>query len=126
MLILRHLHLILIFLGVDKGGIHLFGTDKSGKDIYSRTMVAIFTSLKCGVVGVFIAFVLALVIGGISGYYGGWIDQFLQMITDAIRTIPQIPLFMALAAFLPQEWSCRSSILRYCYHPWIYWMAHTR
>jgi peptide/nickel transport system permease protein len=94
--------------GVDKGGVHLFGTDKSGKDIYSRTLRAIFTSLKCGALGVFIAFVLALVIGGISGYYGGWIDQVLQMITDAMRTVPPLPLFMALAAFLPQEWSAEA------------------
>ena len=94
--------------GVDKGGVHLFGTDKSGKDIYSRTLLAIMTSLKCGVMGVFIAFVLALVIGGISGYYGGWIDHILQMITDAIRTVPPLPLFMALAAFLPQEWSAEA------------------
>jgi len=94
--------------GVDKGGIHLFGTDASGKDIYSRTLRAIFTSLKCGALGVFIAFVLALIIGGISGYYGGWIDSTLQMITDAIRTVPPLPLFMALAAFLPQEWSAEA------------------
>ena len=94
--------------GVNKGGIHLFGTDKSGKDIYSRTLRAIFTSLKCGALGVFIAFVLALVIGGISGYYGGWIDQVLQMITDAMRTVPPLPLFMAMAAFLPQEWSAEA------------------
>ena len=94
--------------GVDKGGIHLFGTDKSGKDIYSRTLRAIMTSLKCGIMGVLIAFVLALVIGGISGYYGGWIDHILQMITDAIRTVPPLPLFMALAAFLPQEWSAEA------------------
>ena len=94
--------------GVDKGGVHLFGTDKSGKDIYSMTLRAIFTSLKCGALGVFIAFVLALVIGGISGYYGGWIDQVLQMITDAMRTVPPLPLFMAMAAFLPQEWSAEA------------------
>ena len=94
--------------GVDKGGVHLFGTDKSGKDIYSRTLRAIFTSLKCGALGVFIAFVLALFIGGISGYYGGWIDQVLQMITDAMRTVPPLPLFMAMAAFLPQEWSAEA------------------
>ena len=91
--------------GVDKGKIHLFGTDASGKDIFSRTMHAIYTSLAVGTIGVFIAFVLALVIGGIAGYYGGWIDSVLQMITDAVRTVPAIPLFMALAAFVPQEWS---------------------
>ena len=92
--------------GVDGGGkIHLFGTDASGKDIFGRTLHAIWTSLAVGTLGVFISFVLALVIGGVAGYFGGWIDSVLQMITDAIRTVPSIPLFMALAAFMPDHWS---------------------
>ena len=94
--------------GVDKGKIHIFGTDSTGKDIYSRTLHAINTSLAVGTIGVFIAFVLALMIGGISGYYGGWIDSALQMVTDAVRTVPAIPLFMALAAFIPDEWSAEA------------------
>ncbi|MBY8975255.1 ABC transporter permease [Rhodobacteraceae bacterium NNCM2] len=91
--------------GVEEGGIHLFGTDGQGKDIFSRTLHAIFTSLAVGTIGVVIAFVLALVIGGVAGYFGGWIDSVLQMFTDAIRTVPAIPLFMALAAFIPDTWS---------------------
>jgi peptide/nickel transport system permease protein len=91
--------------GMNEGGIHLFGTDKTGKDIFSRTLHAIYTSLVVGTLGVLIAFVLALVIGGISGYFGGWIDSVLQMFTDAIRTVPPIPLFMAFAAFMPDTWS---------------------
>lgn len=91
--------------GVDSGAIHLFGTDSAGKDIFSRTLHAIWTSLSVGTIGVLIGFVLALVIGGISGYRGGWVDSALQMVTDAVRTIPAIPLFMALAAFMPAEWS---------------------
>ncbi len=91
--------------GVDKGEIHIFGTDSTGKDIFARTLHAINTSLAVGTIGVFIAFVLALMIGGISGFYGGWIDSALQMMTDAVRTIPTIPLFMALAAFIPDTWS---------------------
>jgi len=91
--------------GVDKGMIHIFGTDSTGKDIYSRTLSAINTSMAVGTIGVFIAFVMALIIGGIAGYYGGWIDSILQMITDTVRTIPSIPLFMALAAFIPDVWS---------------------
>ena len=89
--------------GTQDGFVHVFGTDASGKDIFSRTLHAIWTSLQVGTIGVFIAFVLALVIGGVSGYYGGWIDSFLQMITDAVRTVPAIPLFMAVAAFMPPE-----------------------
>jgi peptide/nickel transport system permease protein len=91
--------------GVDEGKIHIFGTDGTGKDVFSRTLHAINTSLAVGTIGVFIAFVLALIIGGISGYYGGWTDSVLQMGTDAVRTIPAIPLFMALAAFIPDTWS---------------------
>jgi peptide/nickel transport system permease protein len=111
--------------GVDKGGVHLFGTDKSGKDIYSRTLRAIFTSLKCGALGVFIAFVLALVIGGISGYYGGWIDQVLQMITDAMRTVPPLPLFMAMAAFFTTRMECRSRIFCDFFFTWTDRLAYS-
>jgi len=89
--------------GMDVGKIHIFGTEAAGKDIFSRTMFAIWTSLAVGTIGVFIAFVLALIIGGIAGYAGGWTDSILQMITDAVRTMPAIPLFMALAAMVPDE-----------------------
>jgi len=91
--------------GIDSGGIHLFGTDKAGKDLFGRTLNAIYISLAVGTLGVFISFVLSLIIGGIAGYYGGWIDGLCQMFTDAVRTIPPIPLFMCLAAFAPDTWS---------------------
>jgi peptide/nickel transport system permease protein len=97
--------------GVDKGKIHLFGTDGTGKDIFSRTFHSINTSLAVGTIGVLIAFVLALIIGGVSGYYGGWTDSVLQMITDAVRTIPAIPLFMAIAAFIPDTVSSEGRFL---------------
>jgi len=97
--------------GVDEGKIHLFGTDGTGKDIFSRTFHSINTSLAVGTIGVLLAFVLALIIGGISGYYGGWIDSILQMVTDAVRTIPAIPLFMAIAAFIPATISSEGRFL---------------
>ncbi len=97
--------------GLDKGKIHIFGTDSTGKDILSRTFHAVNTSLAVGTIGVFIAFFLALIIGGIAGFYGGWIDSDLQMITDAVKTIPAIPLFMAIAAFIPDNWSSETRFL---------------
>jgi len=99
--------------GVEGGKIHLFGTDGSGKDIFSRTLHAIWTSLAVGTLGVIIAFVLALVIGGVAGYFGGWIDSVLQMVTDAVRTVPQIPLFMAISAILLAYWPQISSEMRF-------------
>ena len=94
--------------GTETGYVHLFGTDAAGKDIFSRTLHAVWTSLQVGTLGVLISFVLALAIGGIAGYYGGMIDSVIQMITDAVRTIPSIPLFMAIAAFIPPEWSAET------------------
>jgi peptide/nickel transport system permease protein len=91
--------------GVDEGFIHLFGTDDTGKDIFSRTLHAVYTSLAVGTLGVLISFVLALIIGGVAGYFGGIVDGAVQMVTDAVRTIPIIPLFMAIAAFIPDTWS---------------------
>ena len=66
-------------MGIDTGGIHLFGTDKAGKDLFSlEHLSAIYISLAVGTLGVFISFVLSLIIGGIAGYYGGWIDGSLS------------------------------------------------
>ena len=105
---LRGIELHTHLFGIDEGGIHIFGTDSAGKDIFSRTLHAIWTSLAVGTIGMLISFFLALIIGGVSGYFGGYIDGLLQMITDAVRTVPTIPLFMALAAFVPTEWSAET------------------
>jgi peptide/nickel transport system permease protein len=91
--------------GVEDGMIHLFGTDSLGRDLFSRTLFATGTSLSIGVLGVLVAFVLALIIGGIAGYFAGWIDYGIQRLTEIIRVIPVIPLYMGLAAAFPKEWS---------------------
>ncbi len=99
-LIVTDLHLF----GVDEGTIHLFGTDRMGRDIFSRVMYATRTSLTLGVTGVFIAFAMGLIMGGVSGYLGGRVDFFTQRLIELIRSVPDIPLFMGLAAALPREW----------------------
>jgi len=93
------------FFGVEKGYIHLFGTDDLGRDLFSRTLFATGTSMSIGILGVVIAFILALFIGGVAGYAGGWIDYTIQRFTEIIRVIPVIPLYMGLAAAFPKEWT---------------------
>jgi peptide/nickel transport system permease protein len=91
--------------GLSDSRIHLFGTEELGRDLFTRILYGTRISLSIGVLGVLIAFVLGLLIGGISGYTGGWVDNLIQRFTELIRSIPSLPLWMALSASLPKEWS---------------------
>lgn len=91
--------------GVKEGHLHLLGTDQLGRDILSRLFHATRTSLTIGVVGLFISFFLGLIIGGVSGFFGGTVDDVIQRFIEFIRSIPTLPLWMALAAALPRDWS---------------------
>jgi len=93
------------FLGTKGGSIFLFGTDKLGRDLFSRTLYAARISLSIGLVGVALSFVLGCILGGISGYYGGATDTIIQRIIEYLISIPTIPLWMALTAALPPQWS---------------------
>ncbi len=104
------------FWGIWKSDLHLFGvearrqkinllgTDSLGRDLLSRLIYGARVTLSAGLVGVFFAFVLGLLFGSISGYYGGLIDTSIQRVMEFIRSIPHIPLWMGLAAALPIEW----------------------
>lgn len=90
-----------LFEPEDGGYIFLFGTDSMGRDIFSRMLLGSQISLTIPFVGAFISFILGIVIGGISGYFGGILDVIIQRITEVLFSFPQIPLWMALAAAIP-------------------------
>ena len=91
--------------GVEAPGvIYLFGTDDLGRDMLARVLHAGRISLSIGLLGVAFSFVLGLLFGGLSGFYGGAVDLVIQRIVEFLISIPQIPLWMALSAALPANW----------------------
>ena len=86
------------------GPVFLLGGDKFGRDIFGRVLFGGRISLTLGLVGVSISLFIGLLLGGLSGLYGGVVDNVIQRLIEFIRSIPTIPLWMGLAAALPADW----------------------
>ena len=82
----------------------LLGADKQGRDMFSRIVYGSRISMSVGLLGVVLSFLFGIMIGGISGYYGGTLDVIIQRVIEFLRSIPTIPLWMALSAALPANW----------------------
>lgn len=83
----------------------LAGADRYGRDIFSRLIYGSRISLSIGLISIFIAFILGVSIGGLSGYLGGKTDILIQRVIEVINSFPHIPLWLAIGAVLPQSWS---------------------
>ena len=87
------------------GTLFLLGTDRLGRDMLSRIIYGTRVSLTVGLFGIAISFLLGVVLGGLSGYWGGWVDGVVQRAIEIVRSFPELPLWMALSAALPVTWS---------------------
>ena len=99
-----NIHLFGLDVEHDEQGIFLLGGDRLGRDLFSRICYGARISLTIGLVSVVISLVLGIFLGGLSGYYGGAIDNVIQRLIEFIRSVPEIPLVMGLAAALPADW----------------------
>ena len=94
-----------LFCPASDGQLFLFGTDRLGRDMFSRIAYGARISLTVGLIGITISFIMGITIGGLAGYYGGFVDAVVQRVIEIIRSFPSLPLWMALSAILPVTWS---------------------
>jgi peptide/nickel transport system permease protein len=96
-------------VGVTGGGagerVHLLGTDRLGRDQWSRLMHGTQTSMTIGLVAVTLSVVLGILLGGVSGYFGGLPDLVIQRLVELLQSLPTIPIWLALTAALPRDWT---------------------
>lgn len=85
--------------------IFLLGSDRLGRDQWSRIMHGTQTSMTIGLVAVTLSVILGIILGGISGYFGGWTDQLIQRLIELLQSVPTIPIWLALSAALPRDWT---------------------
>ena len=94
------------FFGVEQGGtIYLMGTDRFGRDLWGRSALAGRISLTLSVLAALVAVVIGSSVGVISGYYGGTVDNLLQRFVEIVLSLPELPLWLSLAAIIPRTWS---------------------
>ena len=97
---LGNLHLF----GTKEGAFSILGRDRGGRDLFSRVVYSSRVSLSIGLLGIALSLFIGVIMGGVSGYYGGKIDLFIQRLIESLRSIPTLPLWMGLSAALPHDW----------------------
>jgi peptide/nickel transport system permease protein len=84
---------------------YLLGTDRLGRDLFSRLIYGTRVSMSIGLIGVSLSLLLGVVLGALAGFYGGWVDMLIGRLVEVVSAMPTIPLWLGLAAAIPLTWS---------------------
>lgn len=93
-----------LFCAPEGATIFLFGSDRLGRDVFSRILYGAQLSLTVGLIGITVSFLLGISFGSIAGYFGGKIDWVIQRTIEILRSLPELPLWLALSAAVPSNW----------------------
>lgn len=89
----------------EDGTLFLLGADRLGRDVFSRLVYGARLSLTVGLIGIAISLTIGMALGGMAGYFGGWVDSTVQRMIEVIRSLPELPIWLALSAAVPATWS---------------------
>ena len=89
----------------EEGSFFLLGADRLGRDVFSRLVYGARLSLTVGLIGIVISLTIGMTLGGMAGYFGGWVDSVVQRMIEVIRSLPELPIWLALSAAVPATWS---------------------
>ncbi|MEL6218191.1 MAG: ABC transporter permease [Pseudomonadota bacterium] len=88
----------------EDGELFLLGSDRLGRDILSRMIYGARLSMTIGLIGVAVSFLIGMALGGAAGYFGGWVDATVQRLIEVFRSLPELPIWLALSAAVPINW----------------------
>lgn len=93
-----------LFCAPEGATVFLFGSDRLGRDVFSRILFGAQLSLTVGLIGITVSFLLGITFGSIAGYFGGRTDWTIQRVIEILRSLPELPLWLALSAAVPSNW----------------------
>ncbi|PSL18748.1 ABC transporter permease [Shimia abyssi] len=93
-----------LFCAPEGATVFLWGSDRLGRDVFSRIFYGAQLSLTVGLVGITVSFVIGIVLGSIAGYFGGFLDWVINRVIEILRSLPELPLWLALSAAVPSHW----------------------
>ena len=93
-----------LFCAPEGATVFLWGSDRLGRDVFSRILYGAQLSLTVGIIGISVSFLLGIGFGSIAGYFGGWVDWVINRTIEILRSLPELPLWLALSAAVPSNW----------------------